>query len=231
MTTENPVEHAKYAVLNTPVLQYPYPHFGVRNVFPNNYYQDLITNLPEDKHYDKNEAAKKYSLRKVLLLNIEKIAGLPVEQNVFWSDFLQQFGSPNFMHSVLSCFGPSIAGRFRNRCSPRIMLCKDYKGFAIGPHTDGGHKLVSMIFYLPKGKSNEGIPGTSVVIPKESYQGSLSGDHRDWKDFINVKNAPFERNSMFCFFVADNSYHAVTEMTSDETRDSLQYFICAKETL
>ena len=49
--TDDPRQHAIYQLRNHPVLAYPYPHAFIRDIFPEDYYRDLIAHLPDDSAY------------------------------------------------------------------------------------------------------------------------------------------------------------------------------------
>ena len=47
----NPLEHVIYKLRNAAIAPYPYPHFYVRDVFPADFYAQLLDALPPDEGY------------------------------------------------------------------------------------------------------------------------------------------------------------------------------------
>lgn len=221
---ENPLEYTKYQIANTPLRQYPYDHLFVKDIFPPYFYKNIVENIPEKENYYLGKRSMTYDKRLTFDITKDKIKNLQENQQTFWNEFINYYTTNDFMNFVLSKFGDAILSRYRNRTSARILLAKDMNGYGINPHTDGGHKLISMIFYLPKDLSQREA-GTNVVLPKDRTRKTLSKQHLSWSDFDNVFSAPFEPNCMFGFFVSDSSYHAVAEIEVSTPRDSLQYFI------
>ena len=48
---DDPCQHAIYQLRNAPIQAYPYPHAFIREIFPADYYRDLIAHLPGDEAY------------------------------------------------------------------------------------------------------------------------------------------------------------------------------------
>ena len=41
--------HLAYKIANTPILNFPFPHIYVENIFPADFYSKLLKNFPELK--------------------------------------------------------------------------------------------------------------------------------------------------------------------------------------
>jgi hypothetical protein len=42
--------HVQYRIANAPMLEFPYPHIYVRDIFPQDFYAALRANLPSEAH-------------------------------------------------------------------------------------------------------------------------------------------------------------------------------------
>jgi hypothetical protein len=116
----------------------------------------------------------------------------------FWSEVLQGFQS---------LFGRQI----------RVQLCRDYPGYSIGPHTDGGRDKETYLFYLAKDDSKPHL-GTSIYT-REGFTCDGS-KHHPREGFELVTTAPYLPNTGFHFFRTNNSFHGVEP--TDSVRDVLQ---------
>ena len=84
--------HAAYKVANAPLNLYPYPHFFVQDVFPEDYYAKLQAMLPDPhalRPIEEVRAVKGYKERFVLDLGGEQMALLPDAKRAFWTDLRQ----------------------------------------------------------------------------------------------------------------------------------------------
>lgn len=224
---DHPVEHAKYMIANTPVLEYPYQHMHVRAVFPADYYGAIMEHLPAPEQY--KPLIKDYPKRgSIDLVNPPSVEALPTGQREFWRWFVGAFGSPAFMHFVLERYSPSLLGRNRDLVRPMMYLFRDAGGYGIGPHTDNFRKIVTMLFYLPRDESQREF-GTSIVVPKDPANVPRHEGHGSWEDYRAVKTAQFAPNSMLSFAVTDRSYHAVRPTPPGTVRNSIQYFLVLPE--
>lgn len=206
----NPVEHAIYALRNAEVRKYPFPHFHAHEVFPWSFYDDLVASLPGEDEYQ--PLAGGYKHRKAV----------PA------IEFVKDFDSNYFAAQVLSIFTPWFFERFphsdRAKLRHEIRFIRDEEGYAIGPHTDAPHKVVSLLFYLPKeyGFSKH---GTSVYVPDDGKRTCKGGPHHKFEGFTEVWRAPYVPNSCFGFWKTDNSWHGVEEIGVKIQRDVMLFNI------
>ena len=42
---ESPYEYLKYKIMNAPVYTYPYPHLLIENIFPEEFYAEIMKNI------------------------------------------------------------------------------------------------------------------------------------------------------------------------------------------
>jgi len=206
----NPVEHAIYALKNANVLRYPYPHFHVHDVFPWPFYNDLVAALPGEEEYQPLKGGYKH--RKAI----------PA------IELVKDFGTPHFAAAVLSIFTPWFFERFpdssRNKLRHEIRFIRDEEGYKIGPHTDAPHKVVSLLFYLPK-EYGFSHCGTGIYVPNDHQQTCKGGPHYKFDGFTEVWRAPYVPNSCFGFWKTDNSWHGVEEISVKIQRDVMLFNI------
>lgn len=220
-------EHVKYRIANAPVRSYPFAHFFVENVFPDEYYRQILANWPgadrfRSLHDTGRTTGDKYKERHVV--SLMKVAGEEGDWRgkEFWIEFSRWFTGQGFLQFMVTQFQPWIVkGR---KLPPQIsvmpdgLLVQDHTNYAIGPHTDAPHRLVSTLFYCPEDDSQRHL-GTSVYVPKgDDIPLGISGDHYERDRFIKLDTAPFIPNSMFGFVVSPNSFHGVDRILDENVR-------------
>lgn len=199
--------HVKYKILNAPVKRWPFSHFHVENVFPADFYADILTSLPPHDAYSTHGTSYKG----------RKFAN-PTKLDLF--DFLL---TEDFLKTVVTTFLPDFKTRFPSaQFDPKmdLRLVLDGENYSIGPHTDAAWKVVSLLFYLPPDDSLRAF-GTSVYAPKDPTFRCPGGPHHDFSGFNRLHTAPFLPNSCFGFFKTDYSFHGVEPITIPCRRDVL----------
>jgi len=216
--------HFIRAVLSSPLETQPFPHIVVRNVFPEDVYQQLLLNLPDDSlleafDYEKHHQADGHSNRKRFQMSNAHLDRLPRDRQGLWWAVRGALGSPELKQAVFQTLAPGLA--FRYGVSP--VAAKDLPGFAlpelfhetngyrIAPHPDTRKKVVTMQIALPADNAHSHL-GT------EFYSRSL--DPRSWlrepRGFEIAKRMPFERNTAYAFVVLNTftlkSWHGRTTL-------------------
>lgn len=206
----DPVEHAVYRLRNATVQQYPYPHFYVDNVFPWDFYGDLLNALPDSGSYD---ALGNFQSRQVLNHEVPLI---------------KPFATPYFATQVLRIFADQFPIRFPSgapgHLSHEFRFIRDSEGYSIGPHTDTPRKLISLLFYLPEAGYDADC-GTGIYVPEDHKKSCAGGPHHPFDGFREVFRAPYVPNSCFGFWKTDVSWHAVEKITKKIQRDVLLFNI------
>ena len=87
-----------------------------------------------------------------------------------------------------------------------IDLTRDYRNWAIGPHSDKRINIAVIILYLPSDDTKSHL-GTSIYTPKESGFTCAGGPHHDRKKFDLANTVPYLPNSAISFFRNDVSFH------------------------
>lgn len=222
-------EHVKYRIANAPVREYPFPHFFVEGIFPDAYYREILANWPgEDRFRTLADAGRAkpgvYKERHVIAL--DGVAGEAAWQGqAFWAEFARWFVGPSFLQFLVRRYQPWI---LKSRTLPPNiavsadgLLVQDHSHYAIAPHTDASHRLVSTLFYCPPDDSQAHL-GTSVYVPKgDDIPREISGRHHTRDRFLKACTAPFVPNSLFGFVIGPNSFHGVDEILDPDVRRNL----------
>lgn len=241
----NSEEHLIYKLMNTPIYDYPYPHFHATSVFDDITYNDILTNIPDDENYmalnetlrtgattsDPSKPTKKldsYKDRFIIEMETASLIKLPEHKRDFWIQFSEWFLGEYFLNSLLIKFKPYIEKRLmgyqgNKKVRATGLITRDKTGYSIGPHTDAPRKLLTLLFYLPSNNDLRHL-GTSIYKPKGDKFICEGGPHYKFDRFDKVITAPFIPNSLFCFFKTNDSFHGV-DLIIDENieRDLLIY--------
>lgn len=207
--------YVEYRIRNAQVSEWPFPHFFIQDVFPEDFYWYLMDQLK--KKDDFKAAEGRYEGR-----TFASTTGIPE------LDFMEE---RDFMLSVATPFRKHFAKRFNNQNAPvytDLRLIRDGQNYSIGPHTDAPWKIVSLLFYLPVDGWNH-QHGTSIYVPKDPKFICKGGPHHSFEDFDRVFTAPFIPNSCFGFFKNEVSFHGVEPITTEIRRDILLYNIYDQE--
>lgn len=214
-------EHVYRAIESTPLQEHPFPQLEVRDVFPEDYYAELLARLPDDSEYKKYSAP--YEERHFIQLTETSARQLSSRASPFWTEFEAWLHSQEFLDRMAQKFARllPINREYRQRqldknadatgavrIASRSLLVRDYANFALGPHTDSGKKFIVGAFYFPRDESLREF-GTSIYEPKQDGRREwdcLHLPHEEFNLVRTVKNVP---NSLFVFMKTDNSWHGV----------------------
>jgi hypothetical protein len=212
-----------YKVANAQLNLFPYPHFYIRDIFPDDFYRELQANLPDPADMapiEKVRPVKGYKERFVMELGGEQVAALPEAKRNFWNGLNAWLVSNRFGELVISRFGPLINQRFQNaqmKLYDEALLIEDITNYSLGPHTDSPRKVMSFLFYLPKDESQRHL-GTSIYVPKDRSFRCPGGPHYPHANFERMSTMPFLPNSLFAFFKNDVSFHGVEPVKDPDCR-------------
>ena len=207
--------HAEYRIANAPVQPYPYAHFYLRDVFPQDFYAELQRQLPDAQALDRLGQwgrAQGYPERSIMKLGGERPAALSEAQHLFWRRLAQWAFSGRLGSLVLGKFNAIVEQRLKDMAdmevSDELLLVHDRTRYSLGPHTDSPVKVVSLLFYLP---ADERLAqyGTSIYLPKDPGFTCPGGPHHGFEGFDRLATMPFVPNSLFGFVKTDNSFHGV----------------------
>ena len=194
----------------------PFDHCYVRDVFPDEFYAQLTSQLPGDDRY--REYPPPYQARLSIDLHEGNAAGL----GPFWQRFEAWINSQEFLDGMVEKFRSVIPSTYDYRAAQlkqhavgdsirigcRTLLNRDYAHFALGPHTDAVNKFITAIFYLPVDDRFANF-GTSIYRPKESGFSAWKSPHFPHEKFDLVKTFANVPNSVLIFLKTDKSFHGV----------------------
>lgn len=211
----------------------PYPHFFIENLFPEDFYQELLFYLPETSSYTSLAKTGKVDPRTYearLVLPLEEISHLPFASLVFWNQFALALQSQKWLLSLQEKFHSQIESRFKEHSksltfSSFAELVRDRSSYAIGPHTDHPIRVITLLFYLPKTGAHAHL-GTSIYKPKDPSFTCEGFSHHKSEGFEKVATMPFIPNSLFGFCKSDRSFHGVEPILEEGIeRNLLNYYL------
>jgi hypothetical protein len=217
--------HLAYKIANAEMKMFPFPHIYLENVFPADFYKNMLDNLPhpDDMHpIESVRPVKGYKERFVLELSDEHLCTLSDHKNIFWKNLKRMLvDDSRFGNLVFSKFEAFIGARFEGKENLKFysesLLVEDTTNYALGPHTDSPRKVVTMLFYLPSDTSQAHL-GTSIYIPNDPQFKCSGGPHHRREDFTRVHTNPFLPNSLFAFVKSDKSFHGVERLLDPDSR-------------
>ena len=225
----NPLEHLISRLRSAKVEPDPFPHYFVEHVFPEDYYRELLHNLPSSDVYE--------NLYEVTDLKLDHFRHrdqrdmdqgwtdrLPTEQKIFWESFNQWFLSAELAQAVMKSFGwetwPAV--------SIESQFIRHRAGYFLGPHSDLYTKLVVLLLYLAPDDKAEHL-GTSLYRPKQAGFSCPDSKHYPFEDFLRVKTLPYRPNSLLAFARSNVSFHGLEPLSEQDVasagRDVIQYVI------
>jgi hypothetical protein len=216
--------HLCYRVGNAPLSLFPYPHMYVQDVFPREFYQQVLENLPDPSAMlpiAQVRPVKGYKERFVMELGGAQLAGLPEAKRRFWEAFRGWLVGGQFGALLFSRFGPFIEERYQGQPMPPFydesLLVQDTTHYKLGPHTDAPRKVITLLFYLPKDESQRHL-GTCIYVPKDPGFSCPGGPHYRHDQFELLQSMPFLPNSLFCFLKTHYSFHGVEPVADPDCR-------------
>ncbi|MGH8617884.1 MAG: hypothetical protein ACREUW_09345 [Burkholderiales bacterium] len=228
-------EHVLYRIANAVLREHPYPHLYVEDVFPADYYSAMRAHWPGteslhtlDQYGRVPEGA--YPERFAMPLDAGGIGSLPPDKQAFWGGLETWMLTDHFVRALVDKFKSHVEARFERPAAAcqfecEALVVRDRTNYAIGPHTDSPHRLLSLLFYCPDDDRRSHL-GTSIYAPKDPQFRCRGGPHypHDW--FNRVVTMPYRPNSLFAFFKTDHSFHGVEKIEdADVERDVLLYDI------
>ena len=214
------------------VETWPFQHFYMEKIFPDDIYQQVVAKLPAKASYLPFNAkrwknSRGEPTRVCLCLTEGDIGRIDDARRPFWTNVTEALTADVLRRTVYAKLAGDVA--IRLGCSeqvvleqpayPNIMLMRDYQDYRIKPHPDGKPRVVTMQIYLP-GKDTPDDLGTSLYI-KSPLAHRLVG-----RKFEEIKRFPFKPNSAYAIAVNDcparQSYHGRELITASQTtRDSI----------
>jgi len=226
--------HVQYRIANAPMHEFPYPHIYVRDIFPQEFYSRLRSNLPSEAHLrtlrSMGRVADDYpDTRLVMPLRQEHTAKLEPAQRAFWEELMGWMLGPTFGQLMIAKFAAYLQHRFNDlraqRFGDEALVVRDRTTYSLGPHTDAQDKVLSFLFYLPPDASLAQL-GTSLYVPKEAGFTCQGGMRYPFEAFRRMQTMEYLPNTLFAFMKTHDSFHGVEPITQPGVqRDLLLYDI------
>ncbi len=219
-----------YRIGNAPINPFPYPHLFIRDVFPEDFYADLLRHVPPKEALVPLVEARKsvdsdYSRnRSVLLMNDQSLGQLDEPYRSFWAGVGGMLLAGNLGPLLMSKFSQAIDGRFTGQAAIEVadeaLLVQDHADYSLGPHTDSPSKVFSLLFYLPADDTRAHL-GTSIYVPKDRSFTCQGGPHYPFENFDRMLTMPYLPNTAFGFVKTPNAFHGVEPVTEGDGQRTL----------
>jgi len=226
------VTHVVEQVGRAKTESWPFQHFQIEQVFPEDIYEQILSNLPAKSCYRpfnikrwRNDYGE--STRDCLCLSEGELDRIDEAQRPFWGSVARALESPALQRAVYMRLAEDIGIRLgcdkgealQSEAHANVMLIRDYKDYRIRPHPDGKPRVVTMQIYLPHDNSATDL-GTSLYT-RQSLPYRVIGH-----PFKEAKRFPFKPNFGYAFAVNDSpqrqSLHGRELIAAEDTvRDSI----------
>jgi len=221
-----------YKIANAPIRTYPYPHFFIESIFPQDFYEELLSFLPETHLYQKlsetGKASVAYDKRYIFSLEEKEFTKLSLPSLFFWQKFAFYLNDPVFINLLIEKFKPEIIARFNKHFSSLRFyslaeLVRDFQHYSIGPHTDHPARVITLLFYFPKDDQKSHL-GTSIYRPTDPKFTCEGFKHHPFEGFVNMQTLPYLPNSLIGFVKTDQSFHGVEPIQEEGYERNLMNF-------
>lgn len=215
------LQHVLDQAARAETIQEPFPYLVVDNVFPPDYYQEMLANFPDEACMrplgeSGRVARNMYQERLALLFTEEEFSRMKPSQQVFWREFTSWMYTDQFVNGFVHKFGRELEPRISKivaaegalRVKNDALLVNDQTNYAIGPHTDAPRRLVSFLFYLPADESMRDL-GTSVYRHEDPNFVCWGGQHHPFEGFIRTRTVEFLPNRLLAFPKTERAFHGV----------------------
>lgn len=218
------LEHVLQRVASSSVIDDPFPYVVIDRIFPDDYYAEMLAQFPAPESLRPiaetgRVARDNYRERNVVLFTDDEFARMSADQQHFWREFAGWMYSDLFLNLFVLKFQKALEPRLRNilakeptlKARGDALLVNDQTNYAIGPHTDAPHRLVTFLFYLPRDESMREL-GTSVYRAKDPNFVCWGGPHHPSEQFELVRTVEFLPNRLLTFPKTDRSFHGVEQI-------------------
>lgn len=227
------LHHVLGRLAQAEVTRAPFPHTVIDRILPDDYYADVLRHFPalasmrslgETGRVGKGT----YKERMVTLFTEEDFARLTPEQSDFWRGFADWMYSDTFLNAFVDKFQPALEPRIAHiqaaegqlKVRGDALLVNDQTNYAIGPHTDAPHRLVTFLFYMPPDESMRDL-GTSLYVPKEAGFTCWGGPHYPHERFNHVGRVDFLPNRLVAFPKTEHSFHGLEKIEREDVSRTL----------
>jgi hypothetical protein len=214
------------AVRRARIVDAPFLHLELEDVFPPDVYRDLLATMPSVGYRamsgrSKNARRDDGSPTRVKIdLFPEYIRRFSADGRALWQRAGAALRSRELQQAFADRLAPGLTRRFGDerdsqRFYPIPILTRDTPGYSIHPHTDTRWKAITVQLYLPPDHS---ITHVGTVFHERLADGTLK----------RTTQIPFAPNSGYAFAVGDNTWHSADVVGPEvRSRDSilLTYFV------
>lgn len=203
----------------TPAEEFPFPHFVVQGLLPDDLYAALLESLPDPSLYSivneyKHKADDGAANRTKLSMTNEQLLKMPPPRSALWRGVRDALGAVDLKRAVFRNLRSGLAYRYGTPEKdaeelagyPMPELYRETSGYSISPHPDTRKKVVTMQLALPSDASQVEL-GTAFYRLSVKPSALLRRPH----GFEKVKQVPFLPNTAYAFVVlntiAKRSWH------------------------
>ena len=230
-------QHVEAKITAAVVELSPFALIRVDNVFPADFYELIVGQLPDNSAYDFS-IAEDYAVignearRGALRLDVPaNVSQLSAPSKDFWQKVTGLGITQRLTQTLIGKFGAhlEVPAEAVQADQPvnifgKWLLSRDLAGYELPPHVDVRQKLVAGLFYLPD-RGQESSYGTTILTPKPHRADSLSGYDRYYReDFDVAVQVPFHANSFLAFVRSDRSFHGVDKVGPEVTQRNILMF-------
>ncbi len=210
----------------TPLQTQPFDHVCLSDLFPPEFYRQLLASIPADEHFHELRhrdalRADGSSTRLRRYLYPEHIRRLPAAVRERWLPLARLLVSRDLQDVFKRKFQRALEARFgcpidRLNFYPVPIIVRDLPGYRIGIHSDVMKKAITVQFYLPADDA-------------QRHLGTVFHDGNAAEAALRTRQMPFMPASGYAFPVQEEeSWHsAKTTTDADGERRSimLTYFV------
>ncbi len=242
MNNEHIIKELINNISKAETIEFPFPHKFIENIFPKDFYEELLSFLPPKNTYlpikatgrvnNVNYSNERYTFE---LTQDDYLSKLDLKNRNFFYNLRNILFSPLLFNSVASSFKKTIDNHLLNLSEeekktisfPNLQfyfksaLIKDYTKYSLGAHTDSFHKFITFLFYIPSNKSLI-KNGTALYEPINEIKSESHFTLESTKKLFNkIKTCPFIPNSLLIFPRTNNSFHGVEEVNIEQKERNL----------
>ena len=209
----------------------PFEHLILNDILPADCLSQVVENYPTDVTIDERCVSRIWcpaGNRSNIMSGRALANGWPwptwkeqrsTDRWRFWKSFYEVVNSTDVKQAWMALFSRSFKLRFGAAGLPRaedlefgLDFLQDTGAFELPPHTDVCSKLLSAILYLPFDDLAPEDHGTAIYVATQDAPlaaASCGETRKRWAGYLEVKRAPYRRNTLFAFAPCRSSWHGV----------------------
>lgn len=211
-------EHVLARLAAAPLRREPFAHCVVDGIFPAEFFEAIVDHWPQEDSWQPIAQTGRvsrgaYRARLIVPMSEAGWRRLDSARRRFWEcEVGRWLLGRRFREAVLAKFATELAGTpfaaTPEETEADALLVSDRTHYAIGPHTDAPHRVVSLLFYLPEDDAFRRY-GTSLYAPLDPTMRCRGGPHHRFELFRRVATVDFLPNRMLAFPKSDRCFHGV----------------------